>query len=442
MPLTKPTFGTVLVRRRANERPTDWELRLRPICQKVRVVEKLLGGAHLMLTGANGIAVRIYTADDASRLEAGGACDDDGEEGVDGLRAFRDSFEHLAVFFVLPSGQQQRDQLGRRESFVSAAQRSLLRWDDGEGGSNGGKKRIARTVVVSDVSQVIQSIDSFAQSLTSEKREKRRKYFAQVASKNFLPVDGTVQPTQEAIANHVTRTFNEWAERMEMPEGDSNVVLSMLGSLANVATATASTLDDVPITNASKDLVSCFFGAKGALDTPVEDKQSRDGSRDGNAFEFDDIDDSELMRVHDPSSSNRNEHLETQTPYPNIFETTAKKPVMQNNASYTGGNAYTPMVPTRLDRQPGYDETPSIFPASFSSARQNQFGQPPSTRGYQRMPNGYQTGHSQQMHGAGYSENGGFAGGQHYESYRNGNVHEYREPTYGNESWLPHQQFM
>ena len=164
------TFGTVLANRKTNVRPKgktiqsqsyqivvlsmssdvdarhchchcsakhlnneDWELQLRPICRKIRVVENLLGGAHLLVTGSPSVAVRVYNTEDATRFEnsssgtgnANTATTDMNME-IEGLPHFRDTYEHSIVIFVLPTGQQQRDQLGRRESFVNVAQRALL----------------------------------------------------------------------------------------------------------------------------------------------------------------------------------------------------------------------------------------------------------------------------------------------------------------------------
>lgn len=189
--------------KRPHEYP-EWEVRLRPLCQKLRVLEKLRGEAHIMFTGRPAVAVRIYDMDDINRLQndaaaasnEGGTDDDDN---IDGLRHFRDSFEHSIVFFVLPSGQHQRDQLGRRDSFVNLAQKSLLCMnkahdDSDESEPNEKKKKMTRTTIASDISQVIQTIDSMIQSLSDEKKEKRCKYFAAIAAKNFLPGS---QPTQE-----------------------------------------------------------------------------------------------------------------------------------------------------------------------------------------------------------------------------------------------------
>ena len=62
------SFNTVLINRKANERPRDWELQLRTLSNKLRVVEKL-SGAHLLVSGVPSLAVRIYHVDDINRLE-------------------------------------------------------------------------------------------------------------------------------------------------------------------------------------------------------------------------------------------------------------------------------------------------------------------------------------------------------------------------------------
>jgi len=94
-----------------------------------------------MVTGSPSVAVRIYSAEDASRLEgiASDSNDSTSVVGVDGLRNFRDKYEHSVVIFVLPTGQQQRDQLGRHDSFVNAAQRALLS-DEASSSGNDGEK--------------------------------------------------------------------------------------------------------------------------------------------------------------------------------------------------------------------------------------------------------------------------------------------------------------
>lgn len=313
---THPSFGTILIRRKNNERPPgksnsftdsflgfitwnfhshsrpplsrlieDFELRLRPLCQKIRIVDKLNGNPHLMVAGSPSLAVRMYNIHDIQRLEkerSDGSINHDANGGVDGLQHFRDSYENSIVFFILPLNHQ-RDQLSRRESFLHAAQRTNI-----------------RILIVADVSQAISAMQSVIQSLAPEKREKKRKYFAQIAEQNYLPSSmmmmgggGGIEPTQEGIANYAKNAMISWAERMEMQQGDINVALDMLGSIANMVTASDRDLDNIPITTASKDVIRQFFGG-----IARDARESADGETDSDLFG--DIDDAELLNIPDP----------------------------------------------------------------------------------------------------------------------------------------------
>ena len=85
-----------------------------------------------MVTGSPSVAMRFYTMDEINELERRV---DESDGDLEGLKNFRDSFEHSVVFFVLSRGEDQSDQLGRRESFVNAAQQALLsRNNDGQEG--------------------------------------------------------------------------------------------------------------------------------------------------------------------------------------------------------------------------------------------------------------------------------------------------------------------
>lgn len=75
-----------------------------------------------MVTGSPSVAIRIYTMEEISEIERS-LVETDGDVG---LQHFCDSFEHSMVFFVLARGEDQRDQLGRREPFVNAAQQASL----------------------------------------------------------------------------------------------------------------------------------------------------------------------------------------------------------------------------------------------------------------------------------------------------------------------------
>ncbi len=260
------------------------------MAKKIRIVEKLNGNPHLLVTGSPSLAVRMYNIHDVQRLEKEISSDDnihdDNNGGVDGLKHLRASYEHAIVFFIL-SSVHQRDQLGRRDSFFHLAQRTNI-----------------RILIVTDVSQAISAMSSTIQSLAPEKREKKKAYFAQIAEQNYLPssvVKGGVEPTQETIANHAKDAMIAWAERMEMSRGDINVALDMLGSIANVATASNSDLDNIPITAASKDVIRHFFGG-----IARDEKEGVDDSNEEDLALFGDIDDSELLNIPDPSPGAEN----------------------------------------------------------------------------------------------------------------------------------------
>lgn len=304
-----------------------------------------------MVTGSPSVAVRIYNSDDAQRYErtiASGELNNvtsDEDVGVDGLRNFRNTYEHSVVIFVLVTSQQQRDQLGRRDSFVNTAQRDLLSHDndkatvsDQENDDRVKKKHTTRTVIVNDTLQALVTIDSVVRSLLPDKRTKRKNYFEQVGKQSFLPGGGA---TQEVIANHVSKAFNDWAARFEMPHGDSNVVLSVLGSLGKVTIADRRMLDVVPIRNAAKNLILNFFGDK-AEEEMVAAQQSEQCDF------IDDLDDSELLGCPDPSTLNTND-VEQQTPFPNRYNNYDQSTVeeVHNSKSFIGHVpfTFTPMVP-------------------------------------------------------------------------------------------------
>ena len=236
-------------------------------------------------------------------------------------------------------------------------------------------------------------------SLLPEKREKRRNYFAQIGSQNFLPGGGT-HHTKEVIANHVTKTFNAWAERFEMSDGDSAVVLSVLGSLSNVTAANRRVLDEVPIRNASKELILGFFGAKAA-----EEKMEAQAHQ--NEI-YDDLDDSELLECPDPSTLHAVQQIE-QTPFPHrYYHSATNQSIGHDHQSFTGSAPldFTPIVPPQqLEHRP----TSSIFPESFSRSHTN--GNQQMMTNIDIHPFRRDIHHSHRSDGNKY---GGYYGFQHY----------------------------
>ena len=100
----------------------------------------LSGDAHFLLPGQNGaasVAVRVYESSSINKFDEEymkrqrdqGKTEFDPfalmEKDVDGLCDFRDTFKSPVVFFVLPLGSMQEEQLGNMESFTMRAQMIL-----------------------------------------------------------------------------------------------------------------------------------------------------------------------------------------------------------------------------------------------------------------------------------------------------------------------------
>lgn len=60
-------------------------------------------------------------------------------------------------------------------------------------------------------------------------------------------------------ATHIAETLRSWANRFDLPPGEINVLMSLRGSLAKIAT-TADGLDMVPVEDRTKRLLRAFFG--------------------------------------------------------------------------------------------------------------------------------------------------------------------------------------
>lgn len=85
---------------------------MRNASARLRVVQKLSGGAQLLLPGSDTtIAIRAYFPKDLANIK-----------GDDGLVAFRNAFKYPICFFVLPPGIAQQEHLSNPTSFVSLAQ--------------------------------------------------------------------------------------------------------------------------------------------------------------------------------------------------------------------------------------------------------------------------------------------------------------------------------
>jgi len=111
-----------------HQRATELELQMRKVSKRLRVVERLSGGAHLLLPSHSSIAVRTYYPRDVERLDetidwkvaiealSQGRLP---EGDSDNIAGFRDGFQFPFVFFVQPTTAEYLDRAG---SFIHRAQ--------------------------------------------------------------------------------------------------------------------------------------------------------------------------------------------------------------------------------------------------------------------------------------------------------------------------------
>ncbi len=103
-----------------------------------------------------------------------------------------------------------------------------------------------------------------------QKREIRCTYFQRQQTRYFLPRCGSIpESCRPAAAIHVAEALRSWADRFDLPPGEVNVLMSMMGSLGKIVTADG--LDLVPVEERTKRLLRAFFGV--SHQKPFEDTQ-------------------------------------------------------------------------------------------------------------------------------------------------------------------------
>jgi hypothetical protein len=238
-----------------------------------RIVQKLSGGAHLLLPSSDStIAVRAYFTKDLDKKS-----DDD-------LVAFRNAFKYPIVFFILST---QREPLNDMDSFLMRAQRIMNCLDE-----TSSQQKVSRhgyvymsdcgiiltaffllvlqdgwahVYIVPDVASAVTILSTAVQSLTPERRELKRKFCETIQSRNFVDTNKDA----ETAAWHVTRSFRAWAERFELSTGAADVLLGRLNSLGRIASADRNVLDGIPaLDESSKATLQEFFGSGPCITQP------------------------------------------------------------------------------------------------------------------------------------------------------------------------------
>ena len=248
---------------------TELEVHLRQHCQKLRVHKKL-SGAHILIPGESTLAIRAYYPIDLKRLETESYdknkvlqrihCEAD-EPDVDGLQAFQKSFAMTVIFFVLSDDAELQRQLDNASSFLRRAQRLLERTGD--------QDKTTRVLVVQDTQQAVQAIFSLADSMSPAKRQLKQEFFQRQRQAYFLPSEsggGRMDPSLDPqAASYVASAIREWADVFELPAGEADVLMGILGSLGAIATANDEQLARVPVEDRTKAILHMFFGSPGSL---------------------------------------------------------------------------------------------------------------------------------------------------------------------------------
>ena len=323
--LARPTmtFGTILVARSKDRPASPLEQSLRACSQRLRVVPRLSGEAHLVLKEETSttLAVQVY---DADRIEAterrwkeeagrsGGGGGGSGGPGEDwmltkkalaarktkrfdplsddptivGLQTFRDTFRNTAVFVVLGTlhGDLRRRQMNRPTSFLNVAQRALASprrstagggsssESSGGSGNDNGNGDIAmgssRIFLVTGVASLQSHLRATIDSIRPDKIGMKEKFFAEQCQSNGLQASsssGAEAPLDNksgsAVAQRVADALRAWSDGAGIPRGEMDVVLGMLGSLEAVVAADGRALAGVPVSDRTKRMIVAFFSS-------------------------------------------------------------------------------------------------------------------------------------------------------------------------------------
>lgn len=63
-----------------------------------------------------------------------------------------------------------------------------------------------------------------------------------------------------AASTLVAEALRKWGERFDLPNGEVNVLMSLLGNLTNIVTAGPEVLAELPVEDRTKRLLQAFFG--------------------------------------------------------------------------------------------------------------------------------------------------------------------------------------
>jgi hypothetical protein len=143
---------------------------------------------------------------------------------------------------------------------------------------------VTRVVLVPSTQKAIATLTSMVDAL--QKRGVKHLYFNKQREKHYLPdsrsstnggAGGTkISPSYSAsAAKHVAEALRQLGERFDMPPGEADVLMSLLGTLGDIATADDNVLANIPMEDRSKQILHAFFGSHGTMEKKSNDHPDR-----------------------------------------------------------------------------------------------------------------------------------------------------------------------
>ena len=107
----------------------------------------------------------------------------------------------------------------------------------------------------------MRTLSTVIRSIQPNKAVLQQRFFHERAKEYGLPDAETgVVPSQEHLAIHTCQAMRKWARRFDIPRGDEDVLMSLLGTVLGISSADSDLLDTIPIDDITKDIVLTFFG--------------------------------------------------------------------------------------------------------------------------------------------------------------------------------------
>jgi hypothetical protein len=116
--------------------------------------------------------------------------------------------------------------------------------------------------VAPDTATAIKALTAFAGD--PEKRQKKKHYVARQRQLHWIPNSNSIiRDPQNNAATRAADTLEDWAQKNDIAAGETKVLMSYLGSLGKIVTASDRELESVPVSKHTKRTLHSFFGSEG-----------------------------------------------------------------------------------------------------------------------------------------------------------------------------------